>query len=103
MVVRANAGRAFIRAADGARRLMGVVDRAATGRLETDGDAVADRGRFLVERAQDPELRPSAGRPVADGIGIVHVAHQAERLQKRIVEGLGLAHVVAADRDVTEH
>src|SRR5205085_4698651 len=71
--------------------------------LEADRDAVAGGGHLLVERAQDPELRPAARAAVADALRELHVTHQAERLGHAVVEALGLGDVVAADGEVAEH
>ena len=84
-------------------RLVCGVDGAAVGCFEADRDAVSDRGGLLVDRTEDPELRPPARRAVTHGIRVFHVTHQTERLQQRIVEGLGSTYVVAADRHVAEH
>src|SRR5471032_3272220 len=103
MIVRAQAGLAFVVAAGRHHGGIGGVDRFAVRCFQADRDAVAHGRRLLVERPHDPELRTAAGETVARRLGIVGVAHHAERLAERVVEALGLGDVVAADRDVTEH
>src|SRR4029450_10118848 len=76
MIVRAQPRRTFILAAGRHAGLVGGVDRGPVGRVEADGHAVADRCCLLVERCDDPELRPSAGATVAGRLGIVGEAFE---------------------------
>src|SRR5260370_9017034 len=82
MIVRAQARRTLVLAAGRQACLVGGVDGSAVGRVQADGDAVAHAGRLLVERTDDPELRPPAARAPARGVGIPGMAPHAERLQR---------------------
>src|SRR4051812_33413308 len=104
MIVRPQAGLALVLAAVGDRRCVGCVDRRTRVGFEADRDAVADARRLLVERAHDPELRPTALAAIAEAaVTGTLVQHKAKRLGCGVVERLGPGDVVAADRYVTEH
>src|SRR6185437_1151381 len=103
MVMRAQAGLAFILAAVGDRGGVSSIHRGPRVGFQTDGEAVADGRGVLVEWAHDPELRPSILPAVADAIRELQMAHQAERRRHAVIEGLGAGHVVTTDGDVAEH
>src|SRR5437762_2142175 len=90
MIVLSDARRTLVLAARLDRRGVGGVDGWARVGFQADRDAIADARRALVEGAYDPQLRPSAGAAVAQRLGILRMADQAERRGDAVVKCLRL-------------